>query len=365
MDRLRVGVIGCGAIAQIMHLPHLRELGDRFEIAALCDADERRLRLVADRYGVHRRSTSAADLMSEALDAVLVLSSGDHADPVVAALDAGKHVFVEKPVAYTLRGTDDVIAAEGRSGRTVMVGMMKRFDPGWQRGLAEVRRLDDMRLVDVRVLHPAGDAYFSHHPILGGPPPSVVAGRPTLTPRWLRDAILAAEPRALLAEGLGSDRPELLAAWFLLLASSIHDIDLIREALGEPASVVEAAAWADGTSHAATLAYPGDLRVRYVWTWLPGLRDYREEHSFFAPAGRVHVVFPSPYLRNEPTTVEVETADGEELRTTRIVASFDEAFRRELVAFHECVTAGTPIRTTVADARKNLEVLTAIGRAMR
>ena len=53
--RVRVGVIGCGLIAQVMHLPHLRELSEEFEIAALCDLSRGTLDQVADAYGVRRR----------------------------------------------------------------------------------------------------------------------------------------------------------------------------------------------------------------------------------------------------------------------------------------------------------------------
>ena len=54
MERLRAGVIGVGAIAQIMHLPYLRELDDRFQIAALCDVDPVVLAEVGRQYGVDR-----------------------------------------------------------------------------------------------------------------------------------------------------------------------------------------------------------------------------------------------------------------------------------------------------------------------
>ena len=140
MERLRAGVIGVGAIAQIMHLPYLRELDDRFQIAALCDVDQVVLAEVGRQYGVDRLFTSADELLAEPLDVVLILSSGDHAPVTIAALERGLHVLVEKPLAYTLRETDDVIAAAERAGKTLMVGMMKQYDPGYQRGVELVQR---------------------------------------------------------------------------------------------------------------------------------------------------------------------------------------------------------------------------------
>src|SRR5207247_234525 len=63
------------------------------------------------------------------VDAVLVLTAGSHAEPAIAAARAGKHVFVEKPMCYTAREADEMIAAATASGVTLMVGYMKAYDP--------------------------------------------------------------------------------------------------------------------------------------------------------------------------------------------------------------------------------------------
>src|SRR5713101_6457444 len=75
-SRLRVGVIGCGLIAQVMHLHYLRELSDRFEIAAVCDLSESVRSAVGREYGVARQFAAWQDLVAEPIDAVFVLTSG-------------------------------------------------------------------------------------------------------------------------------------------------------------------------------------------------------------------------------------------------------------------------------------------------
>ncbi|MCY4111606.1 MAG: Gfo/Idh/MocA family oxidoreductase, partial [Chloroflexi bacterium] len=73
MSRLRIGVIGCGGIAQIQHLPHLVELRDEFEIAGLCDLSRELLDHVGDAYGVppERRHVDYRELVARAdIDAV-------------------------------------------------------------------------------------------------------------------------------------------------------------------------------------------------------------------------------------------------------------------------------------------------------
>src|SRR5881628_307284 len=97
-ERLKVGVIGCGLIAQVMHLHYLRELSDRFEIAAVCDLSADVREACAKEYGVPARFERWEDLVAHDLDAVFVLTSGSHAPAAIAAAKAGRHVLVEKPM---------------------------------------------------------------------------------------------------------------------------------------------------------------------------------------------------------------------------------------------------------------------------
>src|SRR5436305_14850453 len=97
-QRLKVGVIGCGVIAQVMHLPHLLELDELFELAAMCDISEPTARACAERYGNPKTFTRWEEMLSEPLDAVLVLTSGSHAPAGIAAARAGLQVMVEKPM---------------------------------------------------------------------------------------------------------------------------------------------------------------------------------------------------------------------------------------------------------------------------
>lgn len=364
MGRLRTGVIGCGAIAQMMHLPYLRELDDRFEIAALCDVDTVALAECGRQYGVTRLFENARDLLDEPLDAVLILTSGDHAALTIAALQRRLHVLVEKPLAYTLPETDEVIAAAERAGKTLMVGMMKQYDPGYQRGVELVQELRDLRYVSATTLEADGTAYMSHHPI-------VRSGRPrgalekTYGPEMfnrVQESILAREPLALLREATGSNDPGALTAYVLLISSSIHDINALRGALGQPVGVLSSHFWAGGTSFTATLEYPDDVRATYTWTLIPYLKNYSQTFAFHGSEERVQITFPSPYLRNAPTFVDIARMHGEELAQTRLTVSYEEAFKRELIEFDECVRTGRTPRTSGPGFRQDLEVLTLIAR---
>src|SRR5690348_17819525 len=129
--RLRVGVVGCGLIAQVMHLHYLRELDDRFEIAALCDLSDELRAACARAFDVPEQFSSWQELLERPLDAVLVLTSGSHAPIAMAAAKAGIHALVEKPMCFSVAEGSAMIAAAEAAGTVLMVGYNKRYDPAY------------------------------------------------------------------------------------------------------------------------------------------------------------------------------------------------------------------------------------------
>jgi len=95
-----VGVIGCGEIAQLMHLPYLMEL-PAFRIAALCDISPGTVDAVAEQYGVAARYTDHRALLDDPNVDAVVICTYDHGEMVADAIRAGKHLIVEKPLAFT------------------------------------------------------------------------------------------------------------------------------------------------------------------------------------------------------------------------------------------------------------------------
>jgi len=156
MTRLKVGVIGCGAIAQIQHLPHLRELADEFTIGGLSDLSPQLLAAVGADYGVppERRFTDYHELVESDIDAVIVCPSGSHAAPTIAAAEAGKSILVEKPMCTTVGEAEAMVAAAERAGVVLMVAYMKRHEPAYRYAQARVGEMSDVRFVQVNHLHP-------------------------------------------------------------------------------------------------------------------------------------------------------------------------------------------------------------------
>ena len=127
---VRVALVGVGRFGEV-HLRCLLSLRPMAEVAAICDRDEARLEEVAGKFGIARAYADFEEmLVREEVDAVFVLTEEhNHAGPAIAALEAGRHVFCEKPIASTLEDADRMVEAARRAGRWLFVGHILRFDP--------------------------------------------------------------------------------------------------------------------------------------------------------------------------------------------------------------------------------------------
>src|SRR5919106_934142 len=163
---LRVGVVGCGLIAQVMHLPYLVELEGRYAVTALCDISEPVLEACSRRYAGERTFTNFEELLGEPPDAVLGLTEGDHAPLAIAAAQAGLHVFVEKPMAVSAAQGAAMLDAARVAEVRLMVGTMKRYDPAYERLVELASGGSDVRLVRVTTLESPLEPYVAHLPLV-------------------------------------------------------------------------------------------------------------------------------------------------------------------------------------------------------
>ena len=129
---VRVALVGAGAFAQGSHVPNLLKLRDRFQIRAVMSRTGSTAKAVAERVEAAYASTSFADVLADdEVDLVLISTRHDlHASQALEALEAGKHVFVEKPLALD----EEQLTAleqffENGSGPLLMTGFNRRFSP--------------------------------------------------------------------------------------------------------------------------------------------------------------------------------------------------------------------------------------------
>lgn len=128
MDTIRLGLIGTGSIAQVAHLPIIHSLPD-VELAGICDVDAGKLESIARMYNVPVRSRDYREFVRNPdIDAFLVATPTDAHLPVgKAALEAGKPVLIEKPIARTVAEARTLADAARKAGLVLMVGMNHRF----------------------------------------------------------------------------------------------------------------------------------------------------------------------------------------------------------------------------------------------
>jgi predicted dehydrogenase len=347
--RLKVGIIGCGAIAQIQHLPHLRELDEQFAIGGLADLSPRLLETIGEEFRVppERRFLDYHDLVHSDIDAVIVCPSGSHAAPSIAAAEAGKHVLVEKPMCTTVAEAEAMVAAADRAGVLLMVAYMKRHEPAYRFAQQRVREMSDVRFIQVNHLHPDNDlhtAEFRVHRFADIPAEVIARGR--------------SEQQALIGQALnfspGSVVPEAIAhAYNLILGSMIHDIGNLHGLFGPPRRVLSAEIWLEGRAVNTVLDYGDGKRAVATWVDLPELWDFRETLEVYGSRERVLVSFPTGFARGLPTSVALHGMDPDGTPWRREYAWHDNPFKLELAHFGECIRTGqqpiTPGHEAVAD----------------
>jgi predicted dehydrogenase len=346
-EPIRVGVVGCGEIAQLMHLPLLQEL-DEFTIAGLCDFSPGALEYLGDRYRVDLRTTDYRELLAaDGIDAVAVCTY-DHAPLVAATLAAEKHLLVEKPLAFTPAEARPLVEAAEHAGVVSLVGYMKLYDPAVERAAARIAALEGLRALHVHDFAGRFDrhgALYTQFRAGDVPAPLLAAARDEVERR--------------IAAALGHEHAGYAGLYTLLLMLGSHDLAVLRAVAGPPEGVAFARARGD-EQLLAVLDYPGGvpctleigIGTEYEW-WDEWLAAYGVREQ-------LRVEFPNPYVRYAPTVLRIREADGTSAAERVVPVSFESAFRREWLHFADCIRTGTAPRTPLSGGAADLELAHAI-----
>jgi len=344
MKKVRVGLIGCGMIAQVMHLPHIAELG-QYELAAICDVSPGQLAATKAKYPWARAYSDYRHMVADPdVDAVMVLTRF-HSEPAIAALKAGKHTFIEKPMCNSLQEADAIIEAAEANNARVMVGYHKRYDPGYLAGLAEVATAEEIRLVRLHDVIGPNDMFLAHYDLHSYRDVPEENARET-----------QAKHDASIRDAIGDAPPHVRSAYALMLGLSTHDMTILRGAFGQAQKVLSTEIWAAGRYYTAVLQFEHEVRCVFD-TGVVRHRIFDEELAIFAANKTVHINFPSPFLKNAPTTVKVWELDGSHAVERRVIASYEEAFKRELVHFHDCIANDKQPLTDAHEGRQDIALL--------
>ncbi len=332
---VKVGLIGCGQAAVRGHLPALKRVRGA-EVVALADLNPDRLRQVADRFGIERRCANVADLLEHpGLEAVAVcVPARFHVEVAAAVLEAGKHLFLEKPLALSLPECDRLMeTAEGSPG-IATVG----FNMRWHRLVRQARQLVRAgRLGEVRMIR-TGLACRGHN--VGS------------VPEWRKRRVM----------GGGS-----------IVDIAIHDFDLWRFLLDGEVEEVFAASRPGETDDevvavAARMAGGALASSSYV-----ECTAAQYEVEVFGSAGRLALacyrfdglrVFPLSSSPGDPLTRLRGAAHTlKELPRALLrrggVSDYNASFQGEWRHFRDAVRHGTMPECTLADGRRAQEIVLA------
>ncbi|HEX4356315.1 MAG TPA: Gfo/Idh/MocA family oxidoreductase [Pseudonocardia sp.] len=345
---LRFALVGCGVIGQV-HARSIAALGDRARLVLTVDAVADRAAKLAAEHGAAHSTSVAEALARDDVDAVAVCTpSGLHAETTIAALAAGRHVVVEKPLDVTVAAVRRVEAARLRSGRAVTVISQHRFDPASQ---------------------------LVHRAIRAGQLGRLTSGVASIA--WWRSQDYY-------------DSGDWRGTWHLdgggaLMNQGIHTIDLLVWLLGEPVEVFGAtgclahrgievedtavatirfAGGALGVVHGTTAAYPGlTARLQVHGDRGSAVID-NDELAYFHAAGAGDV--PAPAYGAGGTGADGNQAALPLPRASRAAgagsdpAALSEAHVDQYRDFVDAVAQGRPPLVTVADAGRTLAVVRAI-----
>ncbi|HWJ74838.1 MAG TPA: Gfo/Idh/MocA family oxidoreductase [Kaistia sp.] len=345
---IRVGIVGCGEVAQVIHLPALRDLPDLFRVTALCDVSPAVL-AAAERHAPD--AALFADyrqlVASDDVDAVLVANPNVyHAEVALAAMAAGRHVLIEKPFCVSLAEADALIAAEKAHGVTVQVGFMRRHAPAF---VEAVKMLAERR----------GDIILARVHDVIGPNAAIIDSTSNVTrAKDVAETVLEEGRRrmseaALAAVGVG-EGPKFMA-YNLLLGLSSHDISAMRELIGMPKAVLSATQRNGGRVITASFDY-GHFVCQFE-TAVDRIPHFDAHLEVVTPTEIIRVDYDTPYIRHLPAKLTVLSAHG--AAGTSTDTSFPtryDAFAVEWRDFHANVTERRTPKTSLADARQDLEL---------
>ncbi len=327
-ERLRVAVVGLGV--GIQHCAAFKQLPDQFDLCAVCDVDEKRAQLVAEKLEVGVATTNFESLLEgpDVPDVIDICTPPHlHFDMSVAALEAGRHVVCEKPLVPSLAILDELIRVEARASGRLMPIFQYRFGTGLQR----LQHLIGLGL--------AGRAYLS-----------------TVETAWLRgDDYYAVDWRGKWKTELGG----------VMTTHAIHAHDILCNVIGpvkdvfartttrvNPIETEDCAAVSlemlDGSlaTLSATLgSRPEISRLRFCFEHLTAESSLAPYQPSFDPW-----VFTAADADRQARVDEA----------LRDVSTGHQLYAGQFEHLHRALTRGEELPVTLADSRQSLELLTAI-----
>ncbi|WP_240232600.1 Gfo/Idh/MocA family protein [Devosia lacusdianchii] len=336
---LRVGVLGCGAIAQAAHFESCTKAANA-DLYAICDvADDLRHRMAATHAPQKDFADYDAMLADPDLEAVIIATSDAfHVPAAIKALEAGKHVLCEKPLATSVEEAESLRTAVATSGKLVQVGHMKRFDPG----LEAAKSFITDRMGEMVALKAWYCDSTHRYPMTDAVQPLIVASTAARKP--------PENPKADL------DR-------YYMLAHGSHLVDTARYFAGDIVAVdarlsnrAGMRCWFVDVEFANGVLGHLDLTVAVRMDWHEGFQIYGQNGSIL---GKTY----NPWYYKSS---EVDIFDEATGASSRVLGADGHFYRRQLEGFAAAILDGAPMTgADVEDGIASVRAMVAIAHSAR
>lgn len=336
MPDIRVGFVGVGMMSQVCHIPCFQQ-AEGCEVTALVSSRSGLLGQVADGFGIGKRYASHAELAADPdIDLAAVILPPEYNPQVcIDLLEAGKHVFCEKPVSLAVADAERMQAAAQAAGRLLMVGFMKRYDAGVQAAKAQVDGW--------RESGEAGEMLFARaHSFIGGDWLGNIGG---LLPQVKTDEKPSEKPAVSLPEWLSEEYGGAWGPYYFFNHVHSHDMDLLTYFLGREFEVRHAD-WSRATK-LALLDFDG-VAANLEVAKAGANRRWDEELRVYFEHGWVHVQVPPPMLINAPAQVQVYHM-GERQEMCDVHAPYSWSFLRQAQGAVDSVAGKAEPLCTIED----------------
>ena len=336
---LRIGVLGAGQIAQAAHFESCVKARNA-ELYAICDVAEDLRERMAVAHGARRTFTDYDAMLADPeLEAVIIATADAfHVDASIRALEAGKHVLCEKPMAISVEDAERLREAVVRSGRVLHVGHMKRYDEGIEAAKDFIDR-DMGEMLSLKAWY----CDSTHRYVMtDAVQPAIVTSASSRRP--------SGDPKA--------DRQR-----YLMLAHGSHLVDLARFLGGEIETVEArlresygARCWFIDVGFASGAIGHLDLTVAVRMDWHEGF-EVQGEHG-----GVLAKTYNPWYYKSS----DVEIFHESDATWRRPLAADGHFYRRQVEGFADAVLTGRPVRgATADDGVASVRAMVAIAQSVR
>ena len=333
MSKLKMGYIGCGFMAQKVHLPNIQSLAEDCELVAIAEVRPRLGRLVQTAFRIpklyrdHRQLARNKQIQAVAVSGH-VYGQGEIA---IDLLQAGKDVFMEKPMAISVAQAQRILDTEKATGKRVMVAYMKRYDAGnilVKRTVEKFRKSGELGAL----------RYIRNHGYCGDwtgglDTPFLTTTEkypvtPVVYPAWLPD--------------------KWVTGYLGYLQQFTHNVNLVRWFVGAKAPVAVRSVdldLADGFRGVVVLEVGGVRTV--IESGSVAYHGWDEHTQLYFDGGWIKTEAPCLLLRNVPATVEVYrgNTDDKVLAQTFPAGGRVWSYKAEMQHFIEQVKNGKPFRS--------------------